>query len=88
MIIERGIFFVHCQQRPIFPGTRAVFFLVHVLPSVNHESKNRTTVGLQEYVLKMKALLDGYSRIMPCDAAGVKAEQEMKIVTFRGKKCV
>ena len=57
-----------------------------MLPSVNHESKNRTTVGLQGYVLKMKALLDGYSRIMPCDAAGVKAEQEMKIVTFRGKK--
>ena len=38
--------------------------------------------------MKMKALLDGYSRIVPCDAAGVKAEQEMKIITFRGKKCV
>ena len=79
---------MHYYYSPLFPGIRALFFLVHVLPSVNHESKNRTTVGLQEYVLKMKALLDGYSRIMPCDAAGVKAEQEMKIITFRGKKCV
>lgn len=34
----------------------------------------------------MKALLDGYSRIVPCDAAGVKTEQEMKIITFMGKK--
>ena len=39
-------------------------------------------------VLKMKALLDGYSRIVPCDTAGVKTEQEMKIITFRGKKCM
>ena len=79
---------MHCYQSPIFPGILAVFFLVHVLPHVNHESKNRTTVGLREYVLKMKALLDGYSRIMPCDAAGVKTAQEMKIITFRGKKCM
>ena len=57
-----------------------------MLRSVNHELKNRTTVGLQEHVLKMKALLDGYSRIVPCDAAGVKTEQEMKIITFMGKK--
>ena len=57
-----------------------------MLRSVNHELKNQTTVGHQEHVLKMKALLDGYSRIVPCDAAGVKTEQEMKIITFMGKK--
>ena len=33
----------------------------------------------------MKALLDRYSRIVPCDAAGVKTEQEMKIITFMSK---
>ena len=34
----------------------------------------------------MKALLDGYSRIVTCDVAGDKTEQEMKIITFMSKK--